>query len=158
MGYSKNQKLGLWIFLITAIIIIVGLLMNRYNEKRLAKDAHVITCVKIDGIYFRRGGIFIDFGYSFNLVNYHTGSFNEASITKESYQEYEDGKRNILIVILKKNPEIWDILENENDFKKYNIIPSDTASIKCENLILNSAVSALGPVPSPPGITVDTVK
>lgn len=158
MGYSKNQKLGLWIFLITAIILIVGLLMKSYNEKRLAKDAHVIACVKIEGIYFRRGGIFIDFAYSFNEVNYHTGSFNEASITKDSYHQYEDGKRNILIVILKKNPGIWDILENENDFKKYNIIPLDTASIKCENLIFNSSVSALGPVPPPPGITIDTVK
>ncbi len=106
-------------------------------KRKLAKDFHIVACVKIERIYFRRGGIFIEFGYSFNQVNYHTGSFNEASISKESYHQYEDGKQNILIVFLKENPGVFDILENENDFKKFNIIPSDTANIKCENLILN---------------------
>lgn len=142
MKYDKDQKLGVWIFLITLIIVIAGFLMRSYNEKKLSKDFHVVACVKIEGIYFRRGGIFIDFGYSFNQVNYHTGSFKEAGITKESYHQYEDGKQNILIVFLKKNPGVFNILENEHDFKKFNIIPSDTANIKCENLILNSSVGA----------------
>ena len=158
MENNKDQKLGLWIFLITVIIVITGFSMNIYYEKRLANDAHAIVCVKIKNVYFRRGGIFLDFEYLFNNIIYHTGSFKEVSISKESYHQYNDGKHNILILILNKSPKIFTILENKDDFEKYHIIPLNTVDIKCVNLIFNAAILERGPVPIPPGYKEDTVK
>ena len=131
--------MGVRIFIIISIILIVGLLSTHYYNNRIAKEAHKVVCVHIDNIYFRRGGIYIEFGYSFNGIYYHTGFGNEAGINEKCYRQYDDeAKRNILIVVLKDKPDIFDVLENTDDFKKFNIVPSDTAGLICDNLIFNS--------------------
>lgn len=139
MNYNKNQKLGLGIFLIFLTLVMAGLLINSYYKKELATNSHVVACVKIEGVYFRKGGVFVEFGYSFNQKNYHTGFLNEGSITWGNYQQYKSGTQNILIVFLRKDPKVFQILRTDNDFLKFNIIPSDTVGIKCETFILDSS-------------------
>ncbi len=138
MESDKNNKSVNWAFAIFLVFIIVGLSINQCYQNRISEKPHEVICVHIDNVYFRRGGIFIEFGYSFNGVYYHTGFGNEGDITKESYHQYDnEAKRNIFIVVLKDKPGLFYMLENTKDFHKFNIIPSDTAGIACDNLIFS---------------------
>lgn len=124
--------LSFWFFL-GVFLVFMGFLYTYYNTHRIKKGSHEVLCVEIINQRMFRGGIFIRVKFSYQNKSYES----ERSITTESYNQYENGKRNILIVFPKGEPEIHYILESKKDFEKFGIIPQDTVSITCSDKIQN---------------------
>ncbi|UAY53297.1 hypothetical protein [Ferruginibacter albus] len=140
-----------WFVSVFLLLIVIGLCLNAHYEGRIMHEPHTVLSIHIDDAdYTEKYGGAIDFAYYYKGVRYDhhrtaffkTVSLKDVNINKESYRQYMyRGKSNLLIVILNDKPNIFYVIENSADIKKYNISPSDTLGLTNDKLIFSSNIS-----------------
>ena len=128
------KKTGLICFAIFVIVVTIGLIRGKITRNKIANKSHGVACARIIGGYWRRGSYYVKVQFKYLNKEYvwPKGWFNEIGITNESYKKYNDGNPFLLIVFPADDPTSIYTLETESNFKEFNIIPSDTAGIKCQ--------------------------
>jgi hypothetical protein len=110
------------------IIILTILYINTARKDSLIQKSHFVVCAEITDMRFGKGtNIIYQFKYS-NKVYHHNQSASEQII-----RNYKKGKKGILVVFQKENPNNARILYDENTFIKFNIHEADTVGINCES-------------------------
>lgn len=120
-------------FFVGVFIFFLGVLYNHYIIYKVKTGEHVVVCARIINQRMFRSAILVWIKFEYENSSYEL----EADITSESYYQFEDGKRNILIVFPKGQPKSFYFLESKKDFEKFGIIPQDTVSINCSDKIQN---------------------
>ena len=116
-----------------ALIILVGvglliLILNTIGKKydKRLKANHSIVCGNILGM---RGGKGVNVIYEF----YYKGTrlVKNVSSPKSTLENYQKGKKNILIIFEKDDPTNCVILSKADDYIDYNVKVEDTVGIAC---------------------------
>ncbi len=108
------------------IIFFFAFFKEKDNKVKIKKSHHVV-CGKVLSITGFGSTLPIWYEYYFNGQKY---SFNK-SCKPPTKKRYESGIKDILIAIENGNSENNYLIEDEEDFAKINIIPSDTLGLNC---------------------------
>jgi hypothetical protein len=115
----------IWGFSLCMIIIGLGFWGTHVHDITLKKN-HVVVCATILSVNIEKQ-YYVDYEFVFNGKSIK----EQASCLKVTKDNYDDGLRKILVVVSKENPHVNNLLENQDDFIKYNIIPADTVGVLC---------------------------
>ncbi len=125
---KSSDKIARVIYIVVIVIVVITLYKQYGEDKKLKKD-HFVVCATITSINYSKGSLFVDcyFYYNNKLIN-ADGMCKQ--ITKD---KYDNGCKNILIAVQKDDCYIYSLLEDADDFFKYNITEKDTLGINCCN-------------------------
>jgi hypothetical protein len=106
--------------------------INKTNIEKLNKD-HIVLCATISSAKYEGEGR----GGGRNIINY-SFIYNTKKIeivhnycTLLTLSNYENGVNKILVVVLKSDPYVNALLENSDNYYKFNISQQDTIGVLC---------------------------
>lgn len=117
---------------VTVIVIVLIALTNRSGEQNRLKENHIVVCGIITDINDGRGGNYlIKYSYYYFSKKFQSSGFCSASTN----DRFNNGTKEILVVVEKSDPRNSEIIQDAQDFDKFNITKDDTAGMNCDDVL-----------------------
>ncbi|MEI2747335.1 MAG: hypothetical protein V9E88_01075 [Ferruginibacter sp.] len=102
--------------------------MKKRNSAKLIRSNHIVVCGEITGVGYNRSGHIIHFEY------YVKGKLfkNSCDGTYKTKSRFERGKRIMLVVVQSDNYANSRLLQDFDDYIRFDIIPKDTSGLSCK--------------------------
>ena len=110
------------------MIVISILFWRKSNSAKLIRNNHIVVCGEITGVGYNRSGHIIHFEYYVKDKLFK----NSCDGTYKTKSRFETGKRIMLVVVQSDNYANSRLLQDFDDYIRFDIIPKDTSGLICK--------------------------
>ncbi|HTB51800.1 MAG TPA: hypothetical protein VK718_03420 [Ferruginibacter sp.] len=121
-----------WLAYLIIVFVFCLALWGTYNQRATLRKNHLVVCARILSITISRGSNHVNFEFLYNgkIINDNNGTCLDRTMSM-----FHNGEMYyILLVVSKSDPYINDFIEDQEDFKKYNISTQDTLGVLCNHV------------------------
>lgn len=128
-----KQKIASYLFLGSIITLLLYLIIRgQYENYILRTKPYKVICAEINTAIPYKTEIRSKISYNYKGVNYRvTGTLNYVNLTREKYNAFLMGNKNIIIMVSEVDPTIYEVLDSMDDYYNYKIKATDTIGLNC---------------------------